>query len=184
MFSLSFLCTQKKKKKKKKKTNCTPNHILFILGIHPDHHFTPHTHTKKKKKKKKKKKNNNNNNTNRNSGIFLLYSAAGLFFLPPSWVSLTGAASVFPTPLGTITPPYSSTAAYGGPPNRNITVAFRFSSLFSAFSTLISAHASLYMRWSRASWEFNCCTSFVLLCSRCDKFVTAVIVSTHDFRVY
>ncbi|THG04153.1 hypothetical protein TEA_015494 [Camellia sinensis var. sinensis] len=67
----------------------------------------------------------------------LCLAEMSLFFLPPSWAALAGVASVFPTPLGTITTPCSSTTAYGGPPNRNITVAFRFSSLFSAFSTLI-----------------------------------------------
>ncbi|THG03009.1 hypothetical protein TEA_005698 [Camellia sinensis var. sinensis] len=106
------------------------------------------------------------------ASLLRLYYAAGLFFLPPSWADLAGAASVLPNPPSTLTPSCFSTTAYGGPPNQNITVAFLFSSLFSAFSTLISARASLYMRWSRASWAFNCCTSFVLLCSRCASAVS------------
>ncbi|CAL5414135.1 unnamed protein product [Camellia sinensis] len=88
LFLLLLLNTKKKKKKqkKKKKKKNKPFHklvISFMPGINPDHNFT-----------QKKKKATTTTTTNHNDFVFfpadghtptsLLYSTAGLFFLPPS----------------------------------------------------------------------------------------------------
>ncbi|GMP41578.1 hypothetical protein CsSME_00011626 [Camellia sinensis var. sinensis] len=58
-------------------------------------------------------------------------------------------------PLRELTPCWLSKVKYEGALNRAMTVVFRFSSLFSAFSAQISTRASLYMRWCREIWAFN-----------------------------
>ncbi|THF97174.1 hypothetical protein TEA_012296 [Camellia sinensis var. sinensis] len=138
-------------------------------------------------------------------GDFLLYSAAGLFFLPPSCAALDGVASVLPTPPSTFTP-CSSTAAYGGPPNRNITVAFRFSSLHTYIIPVAGfVHISIgciyidlviHSSLSKADDTTNelyqlASVAFCLLSAWCsDKlglslelgsFVAGVMISTTDF---
>ncbi|CAL5367673.1 unnamed protein product [Camellia sinensis] len=68
-----FTKIKKKKKKKKKKHHIiykfAQHPFLFISGINPDHHFTPHKKKNKKKKNKKKKK-KKKQTTSSTGGIF------------------------------------------------------------------------------------------------------------------